>query len=40
MKERYLKYAKICERAEKMKISTSERVSAMMDVESADKNSI
>ena len=37
MKERYLKYAKICERAEKMKISTSERVSAMMDVESADK---
>lgn len=37
MKERYLKYAKICERAEKMNISTGERVSAMMDVESADK---
>jgi len=40
MKERYLKYAKICERAEKMNISTGERVSAMMDVESADKNEI
>ena len=37
MKERFLKYAKICERAEKMNISTGERVSAMMDVESADK---
>ena len=35
-KERYLKYAEICERAEKMGISHSDRLSSMMDVESAD----
>lgn len=36
-KERYLKYVKICERAERMKIDTGDRMGALMDIESADK---
>lgn len=36
-KERYLKYVKICERAERMKIDTGDRMGTLMDIESADK---
>ena len=36
-KERYLKYVEICERAERMKIDTGDRMGALMDIESADK---
>lgn len=36
MKERYEKYVAICERAENMGISKSDRLSSLMDVESAD----
>lgn len=36
-KERYLKYVKIRERAERMKIDTGDRMGALMDIESADK---
>lgn len=36
MKEKYFKYAEICDRAEKMGISIHDRMSSMMDVESAD----
>ena len=36
-KGRYLKYVKICERAERMKIDTGDRMGALMDIESADK---
>ena len=36
-KERYLKSVKICERAERMKIDTGDRMGALMDIESADK---
>lgn len=36
MKERYLKYVKICERAEKMGIRVGDRMTALMDIESAD----
>ncbi len=36
-KERYLKYVKICERAERMKIDTGDRIGTLMDIESADK---
>lgn len=35
--ERYLKYVKIYERAEKMKINTGGRMETMMDIESADR---
>lgn len=31
-KERYLKYVKICERAERMKIDTGDRMGALMDI--------
>lgn len=37
MKERYLKYVAICERAERMGIRQGNRMSALMDIESADK---
>ena len=36
MKERYKKYVAICERAENMGISKSDRTSSLMDIESAD----
>ena len=35
-KERYAMYMKICERAEREGISRSDRVGALMDIESAD----
>ena len=36
-REKYMLYAKICERAEAAGITQSDRMGAMMDVESADK---
>lgn len=36
-KERFLKYVKICKRAERMGIKQNSRLSALMDIESADK---
>lgn len=35
-KNRFMKYVEICQRAENMGISKSERHSALMDIESAD----
>lgn len=37
VKERYLKYVEACERAEKLGIRGGDRMSALMDIESADK---
>lgn len=37
MREKTMKYVKICERAEKMGIRQGDRMGAMMDIESADK---
>lgn len=37
-KERYLKYVKICERTERMKIDTGDRMGALMDIESASRS--
>ena len=36
-KERFLKYVQICERAEKSEYYKGERMSLLMDIESADK---
>ena len=36
-KERYLKYVKICERAERMKIDKVDSMGTMMDIESSYK---
>ena len=38
MDERYEKYVKIAERAEKEGLCTEERINLLMDIESADKN--
>lgn len=35
-KERYEKYVKVCERAEKLGIYNGERLTLLMDIESAD----
>lgn len=37
MKERYLKYAEIADRAEKDGLYDGERINLLMDIESADK---
>ena len=37
MQNSYLKYVEICERAEKLGICKNDRMSALMDIESADR---